>query len=58
VYDKGQVTFFVVTYDNYVGLISQHITSLYNNAEIEIIDPKKDYVNLKKPGYKRRAASL
>ena len=58
VYDKWQVTFFIVTYDNYVGLISQHITSLYNNAEIAIVDPKKDYVDLKKPGYKRRAASL
>ncbi len=58
VYDKGQVTFFVVTYDNYVGLISQHITSLYNNAEIEVIDSKKDYVNLKQKGNKMRAASL
>ena len=58
VYDQGQVTFFIVTYDNYVGLISQHITSLYNNAEIVVVDPNKDYVDLKKPGYKRRAASL
>ncbi|MCD5380804.1 type IV secretory system conjugative DNA transfer family protein [Candidatus Gracilibacteria bacterium] len=58
VYDQGQVTFFVITYNNYVGLISQHITSLYNNAEIVEVDPNKDYVNIKKPGYKQRAASL
>jgi len=58
VYDKWQVTFFIITYKNYVNLISQHLTSMYNNAEIIIVDPKKDYVNLKKPGYKIRAASL
>ena len=58
VYDQGQVTFFVVTYKNYVNLISQHLTSMYNNAEILVVDPKKDYVNLKKPWYKMRAASL
>ena len=58
VYNKKQVTFFVVTYSNYVNLISQHLTSMYNNAEIIIVDPKKDYVNLKKPWYKMRAASL
>lgn len=46
VYDKGEVTFFIVTYENYVNLISQHITSIYNDAEILRID-KKDYVQLK-----------
>jgi len=58
VYDKWQVTFFVVTYKNYVWLVSQHLTSMYNNAEILISDPKKDYVNMKKKWYKLRAASL
>ena len=58
VYNKWQVTFFVITYSNYVGLISQHLTSMYNNAEIIIVDPKKDYVNLKQKWYKIRAASL
>jgi len=58
VYDQWQVTFFIVTYKNYVNLISQHLTSMYNNAEILVVDPKKDYVNLKKPWYKLRAASL
>ena len=58
VYNKWQVTFYIVTYKNYVNLISQHLTSMYNNAEIIIVDPKKDYVNLKESWYKLRAASL
>ncbi|MDD3646371.1 MAG: type IV secretory system conjugative DNA transfer family protein [Candidatus Gracilibacteria bacterium] len=58
VYDKGRVNFYVVTYKNYVNLISQHLTSIYNDAEIIIIDPKKDYINLKEKGYYLRAASL
>ena len=58
VYNEWQVTFFVVTYSNYVNLISQHLTSMYNNAEILIVDPKKNYVNLKKKNYFMRAASL
>jgi hypothetical protein len=57
VYDKGEVTFFIVTYENYVNLISQHITSIYNDAEILRVE-KKDYVKLKEVGYKMRAASL
>lgn len=57
VYDHGEVTFFIVTYKNYVNLVSQHITSIYNDAEIVTID-KKDYVKLDTPGYKMRAASL
>jgi hypothetical protein len=57
VYEHGEVTFFVVTYDNYVNLVSQHITSIYNDAEILKVD-KADYVKLKVPGYKMRAASL
>ncbi len=58
VYDQWQVTFFVSTYKNYVWLVSQHITSLYPNAEIVLVDPKKDYVVLKKEKNKLRAASL
>ena len=57
VYDHGEVTFFIVTYENYVNLVSQHITSIYNDAEIVMIE-KKDYIVLKQPGYKMRAASL
>lgn len=57
VYDKGEVTFFIVTYENYVNLISQHITSIYNDAEILRVE-KKDYVELDTQGYSMRAASL
>lgn len=57
VYDQGEVTFFIVTYSNYVNLISQHITSIYNDAEIVIVDKDK-YVRLKEKGYRMRAASL
>lgn len=58
IYDSWEVTFFIVTYKNYVNLISQHLTSIYNDAEIVEVDPKKDYVNLKEKWYYLRAASL
>ncbi len=59
VYDKWQVHFYIVTFKNYVNLISQHLTSNYNDAEIIVIDPKQGwYVNLKEKWYKMRAASL
>ena len=57
IYDKGEVRFFIVTYENYVNLISQHITSIYNDAEVLRVE-KKDYIVLKEDGYKMRAASL
>lgn len=57
VYEDGEVTFFIVTYQNYVNLVSQHITSIYNDAEIEVID-KSSYINFDQPGYSMRAASL
>jgi hypothetical protein len=57
VYEHGEVSFYIVTYENYVNLISQHITSIYNDAEIQII-PKEDYITLKTKGYSMRAASL
>lgn len=57
VYDKGQVNFYVVTYEQYSNLVQHHITSLYNDAEVQIID-KKDYVDLKPAWYTARAASL
>jgi len=58
VYDKSKVSFFIVTYKNHVNLITQHLSSIYNDAEILIIDPKKDYVDLKEKDYFMRAASL
>lgn len=58
VYNNGQVGFYVVTYQKYVNLVSQHITSIYTDAEVLVVDPKKDYVNLKEKGYVNRCASL
>ncbi|MDP2395846.1 MAG: hypothetical protein Q8S84_06500 [bacterium] len=46
VYENNEVTFYIVTYKNYVNLVSQHLTSIYNDAEIIIVD-KKDYINIK-----------
>ncbi len=57
VYEKWEVSFYIVTYNNYVNLISQHLTSIYNDAEILLVD-KKDYIKFKTPGYHMRAASL
>jgi hypothetical protein len=36
----------------------QHLTSVYNNAEIVIYKDTKNYVNLREKGYHLRAASL
>ncbi len=57
VYEKGQVYFIIITYKNFINLVTQHITSTYTNAEIEILKPK-EYLNLKPKGYYVRAASL
>ncbi|NDK10035.1 type IV secretory system conjugative DNA transfer family protein [Candidatus Gracilibacteria bacterium] len=57
VYEHGEVSFYIVTYENYVNLISQHITSIYNDAEIQLV-PKEDYITLKTKGYSMRVASL
>jgi len=57
IYNNGEVSFFVSTYKNYVNLISQHISSIYNDAEILQVS-KEDYIKLKQPGMKMRAASL
>jgi len=58
VYDKWEVTFFITTYSNYVNLIMQHLTSVYNNAEIIVYKNSKDYIDLKEKWYNLRAASL
>jgi hypothetical protein len=57
VYKDGEVNFFIVTYQSYVDLVSQHITSIYNDAEILQVE-EKEYIDLKPAGYKMRAASL
>ncbi len=57
VYKDGEVSFFIVTYQSYVDLVSQHITSIYNDAEILQVK-EAEYIDLKPAGYKMRAASL
>lgn len=58
VYDKWEVTFFITTYTNYVSLVMQHLTSVYNNAEIIVYKDTKHYVDLNEKWYHLRAASL
>ncbi len=57
VYEDGEITFYAITYKAYRNLVRQHITSIYNDAEIIEIE-KKDYINLKPKWYTMRAASL
>lgn len=57
VYDKGQVSFYAVTYNDYVTLISQQITSNYPDAEVKIIS-REEYGDIKPVGYTLRAASI
>ncbi|PID86475.1 hypothetical protein CSB08_00645 [Candidatus Gracilibacteria bacterium] len=58
IYDKGEVGFIIVTFKNYVNLVSQHITSTYTDAEVRIIDKKAEYINIKRKGYFLRCASI
>lgn len=58
VYEKWEVSFFLVTYKNFFNLIAQHITSIYTDAEIKIVDPKKDYINLREKWYNIKCVSL
>ncbi|MDP5038970.1 MAG: type IV secretory system conjugative DNA transfer family protein [Candidatus Gracilibacteria bacterium] len=58
VYNKGEVDFYIVTFDSYINIVSQHITSIYNDAEVRIIEKDKEYVDLKPIGFTLRAASL
>jgi hypothetical protein len=46
VYENAEVTFFIVTYKSYVNLVTQHLTSVYTDAEVLVVD-KKDYINIK-----------
>ena len=57
VYNNWEVDFYMVTYNSYVNVVTQHITSIYNDAEIRIIE-KKDYIEIKPFWYTIRAASL
>ncbi len=58
VYDKWEVFFYIVTFKSYVNLITQHLTSNYNDAEILLVEPGAWYINLHEKWYHLRAASL
>lgn len=57
VYENGEVSFFIATYKSYVHLVTQHLTSIYTDAEILVIEPQ-DYIKIKPKGYSMRWASL
>jgi len=57
VYENNEVTFYIATYKSYVNLVSQHLTSIYTDAEIIVID-KENYINIKPEWYSMRGASL
>jgi len=56
-YANGELSFYVITYDGYANVVTQHITSIYNDAEVRVID-KNEYTEIKPRGYTIRAASL
>lgn len=57
-YENGELSFYIVTYEWYVNVVSQHITSIYNDAEVRIIDKQKEYIDIKPIWYTLRASSL
>ncbi len=56
-YEKWQVYFMIITYKSFINLVTQHLTSVYNDAEVENIN-KKDYIKLSEKWYYLKAASL
>lgn len=57
-YENWELSFYIVTYEWYVNVVTQHITSIYNDAEVRIIDKEKEYIKIKPVWYTLRAASL
>lgn len=57
IYNKGQLSFFVVTYRDYVHLVAQQITSNYPDAEVREI-PVSEFPDIKPTNYTLRAASI
>ena len=58
VYENWELSFYIITLPEYVNVVSQHITSIYNDAEVRIIDKEKEYIDIKPFWYTLRAASL
>ena len=57
IFHKGQLSFFVVTYRDYVHLVSQQITSNYPDAEVKEISVT-EFPDIKPESYTLRAASV
>lgn len=57
-YENWELSFYIVTYEWYVNVVTQHITSIYNDAEVRIIEKEKEYIKIKPVWYTLRAASL
>ena len=57
VYENGELSFYISTYKNFANLITQHVTSIYSDAEVLFVE-KKDYIDLKPAWYTSRAASM
>ena len=57
VFENGELSFYISTYKNFANLITQHVTSIYSDAEVLFVE-KKDYIDLKPTGYTARAASM
>jgi hypothetical protein len=57
-YEDWELSFFIVTYESYVNVVTQHITSIYNDAEVRILEKEKEYIKIKPLWYTLRAASL
>ncbi len=57
IYNKWQLSFFVVTYRDYVHLVAQQITSNYPDAEVKEI-PASEFPDIKPENYTLRAASI
>lgn len=58
VYENWELSFYIITLPEYINVVSQHITSIYNDAEVRIIDKEKEYIDIKPFWYTLRAASL
>ena len=57
-FENGELNFYIVTYKWYVNVVTQHITSIYNDAEVRIIDKEKEYIKIKPEWFTLRASSL
>lgn len=57
-YENWELNFYIVTYEHYSNIITQHITSIYNDAEVRIIDKKTEYIKIKPHWFTLRASSL